>query len=161
MKSQTIKKSMESDTFEAIIEFFINQGISFHLRDKTDTKSIERVIKSSVEGCNLLVHDRRMGESLPSARLRPTAFVKRQPFKQQRDDKKMLTPLSGTAEEKRLRWDRSHPIASRSIAAAAWLVLVAALITQIPNTINSLMWTLSHLPYAPSLAPVPSFPLPE
>lgn len=76
-------------------------------------------------------------------------------------EKKMLTPLPGTAEEKRLRWDRSHPIASRSIAAAAWLVLVAALITQIPNTINSLVWTLSHLPCAPSLAPVPSFSLPE
>ena len=41
MKSQTIKKSMESGALEAIVEFFINQGISFHLRDKTDTKSIE------------------------------------------------------------------------------------------------------------------------
>ena len=39
MKSQTIKKS------EAIVEFFINQGISFHLRDKTDTKSIERGLR--------------------------------------------------------------------------------------------------------------------
>lgn len=77
---------MEPGTFEATIEFFINQGISFHLRDKTDAKSIERVIKSSVGGRNLLVHDRRMGESLPNARLCPTAFVKRQQFEQQRDD---------------------------------------------------------------------------
>ena len=45
LKSQTIKKSMESGALEAIVEFFINQGISFHLRDKTDTKSIERGLR--------------------------------------------------------------------------------------------------------------------
>ena len=45
MKSQAIKKSMESGALEAIVEFFINQGISFHLRDKTDTKSIERGLR--------------------------------------------------------------------------------------------------------------------
>lgn len=77
---------MESGALEAIVEFFVNQGIGFHLRDETDAKSIERAIKSPVEGRNPLVRYRRMGESLPNTRLCPTAFIKRQQFKQQRDN---------------------------------------------------------------------------
>ncbi|MCR2034309.1 hypothetical protein [Adlercreutzia mucosicola] len=49
-----------------------------------------------------------------------------------------LLPLPGTAEALRLAFDREHPVASRVIAAVSWAVLVVALVTQIPNLLNSL-----------------------
>ncbi|MCI9207798.1 hypothetical protein [Adlercreutzia caecimuris] len=50
-----------------------------------------------------------------------------------------LLPLPGTAETLRLAFDREHPVASRVIAAVSWAVLAVALVTQIPNLLNSLV----------------------
>jgi len=36
-------------------------------------------------------------------------------------------------------FDREHPVASRVIAAVSWAVLAVALVTQIPNLLNSLV----------------------
>lgn len=49
-----------------------------------------------------------------------------------------LVPLPGTAEAWRLSFDRRHPIASKAIAVISWTVLAVALVTQIPNLLNSL-----------------------
>jgi hypothetical protein len=47
----------------------------------------------------------------------------------------MLTPVDGTAEAWRLRLARERPDASRLIGAVSWLVLVVALIYEIPQLI--------------------------
>ncbi len=49
-----------------------------------------------------------------------------------------LTPLPGTAEDRRLSFGREHPVASMLLAAAAWIVLAVALVTQVPNLLNSI-----------------------
>lgn len=49
-----------------------------------------------------------------------------------------LVPAPGSAEHLRLRFAEQHPAASRAIAALAWAVLVVALVTQLPVTLNSL-----------------------
>lgn len=49
-----------------------------------------------------------------------------------------LVPAPGSAEYLRMRFDHQHPALSRSIAVIAWVVLVVALVTQLPVTLNSL-----------------------
>lgn len=61
-------------------------------------------------------------------------------------------PAPGTGEERRARFERSHPTASRVIAALAWTILVVALVTQIPELLN----LLGHL----TGWSVPTFDLP-
>lgn len=71
-----------------------------------------------------------------------------------------LAPLPETAEARRAAFDRQHPVASRLMAAAAWLVLAVALATQIPNLANSLAngAALVGFPLGFSL---PTLPLPD
>lgn len=71
-----------------------------------------------------------------------------------------LTPLPGTAEAKRKVFEQNHPRVSKTIAAASWLVLVVALITQIPNLINGLLGTIAVLGFSFG-APLPVLPLPS
>ena len=67
---------------------------------------------------------------------------------------RLLTPLPGTAEAKRTLFEQNHPDVSKAIAASSWLVLVVALITQIPNLING--WhSAPNIPLA-SLGKYPS-----
>ena len=49
-----------------------------------------------------------------------------------------LVPLPGTAEDHRLSFGRTHPVASALLAAAAWIVLAIALVTQVPNLLNGI-----------------------
>lgn len=87
--------------------------------------------------------------------------MKRACFFEEGGRKQKLRPLRGTAEERRLSFDRAHPLVSRSIAAVAWSVLVIALVTQIPNMINGLAKALSFLPLAFSISPIPTFSFPD
>lgn len=87
--------------------------------------------------------------------------MKRACFFEEGGRKQKLRPLRGTAEERRLSFDRTHPLASRSIAAVAWSMLVIALVTQIPNTINGLAKALSFLPLASPISPIPTFSFPD
>lgn len=64
-----------------------------------------------------------------------------------------LAPLPGTAEDRRLSFGRKHPVASALLAAAAWVVLAVALVTQVPNLLNG----IGHL----TGWSVPTFGLPE
>ena len=70
-----------------------------------------------------------------------------------------LLPLPGTAEALRLAFDYEHPMASRAIAVVAWAVLMVALITQIPNLLNSLAQGAAWLGF-PLEFSVPTFALP-
>ena len=49
-----------------------------------------------------------------------------------------LAPAPGSAEYLRLRFAQQHPAVSRAIAVLAWVVLVVALVTQLPVTLNNL-----------------------
>ncbi len=49
-----------------------------------------------------------------------------------------LAPAPGSAEYLRLRFAQQHPAVSRVIAILTWVVLVVALVTQLPVTLNSL-----------------------
>lgn len=73
----------------------------------------------------------------------------------------MLQPLPGTAEFARACFGREHPVASAAIAAVAWCTLLVALVTQVPNVINSLvgLTDLLHIPVP--VAKVPTFGLPD
>ena len=71
-----------------------------------------------------------------------------------------LTPLPGTAEGKRAAFGRRHPAASRAMAALSWAVLVVALVTQIPNVLNSLA-NGAALAGVPLSFTVPTFALPD
>lgn len=74
---------------------------------------------------------------------------------------KALLPLPGTAEGQRMLFDRTHPHISRALAFAAWVVLVFALITQVPHAVNGLLDVLSRLPFGLQLPSVPVCSLPE
>lgn len=74
--------------------------------------------------------------------------------------KQTLRPLPGTAEAQRLYFDREHPHISRTIAVLAWIILVVALVTQIPNMINGLANLFQYLPIALQIPLVPTFSLP-
>lgn len=71
-----------------------------------------------------------------------------------------LQPLPGTAEDRRLRFEGEHPAASRVIAAVAWCVLAIALVTQIPNTVNSLGGLVETFSLPIPRPDVPTFALP-
>ena len=47
----------------------------------------------------------------------------------------MLTPVDGTAEGWRLRLERERPDASRLIGAVSWIVLLVALLYEVPQLI--------------------------
>jgi hypothetical protein len=47
-----------------------------------------------------------------------------------------LRPAAGTAEARRAGFERDHPRASRLIGALAWIILVVALIVEIPQLID-------------------------
>jgi len=47
----------------------------------------------------------------------------------------MLTPVDGTAEAWRLQLERERPEASRLIGAVSWIVLLAALLYEVPQLI--------------------------
>jgi hypothetical protein len=47
-----------------------------------------------------------------------------------------LRPAPGTAEARRAAFDRNHPLAGRVIGPLAWLILVVALIVEIPELID-------------------------
>lgn len=49
-----------------------------------------------------------------------------------------LVPAPGSAEYLRLRFAERHPAVSRATAVFAWAVLVVALVTQLPVTLNNL-----------------------
>lgn len=72
----------------------------------------------------------------------------------------MLQPLPGTAEFARGRFGREHPVASAAIAVVAWCTLLVALVTQVPNAINSLVGLIDLLHIPVSVAKVPVFDLP-
>lgn len=72
-----------------------------------------------------------------------------------------LTPLEGTAEDKRLRFEKQYPLASKTIAVAAWIILFIALVTQIPNLLNSLSNLADTMSLPVSLPKVPTFNLPD
>lgn len=72
---------------------------------------------------------------------------------------RLLTPLPGTAEAKRTLFEQNYPDVSKAIAASSWLVLVVALITQIPNLINGLLGAITMLGFSFG-TPLPTFPLP-
>lgn len=60
---------------------------------------------------------------------------------------RQLVPLPGTAEARRLGFERAHPALSALMAAGAWLVLAVALVTQAPNLINGVsFWTGLEVP---------------
>ena len=63
-----------------------------------------------------------------------------------------LVPLPGTAEAWRFGFARKHPALNALLAVGAWAVLVAALVTQIPNLLNNLSFLTGW--------PVPTFGLP-
>lgn len=48
-------------------------------------------------------------------------------------DVRDVPPMPGTAEAWRDRMDRERPTASRAVGVAAWVVLVVALVTQVPQ----------------------------
>lgn len=75
--------------------------------------------------------------------------------------KQTLRPLPGTAEAQRLHFDREHPYISRAVAALAWIILVVALVTQIPNMINGLANLFQCLPIALRIPLVPTFSFPD
>ena len=52
------------------------------------------------------------------------------------DETTMLTPVDGTAEGWRLRLERERPELSRRIGAISWLVLVVALVNEVPQLIG-------------------------
>lgn len=64
-----------------------------------------------------------------------------------------LVPLPGTAEDRRLSFGRAHPAVSMLLAAAAWIVLAIALVTQMPNLLNGIGYLAGWS--------VPTFGLPE
>ncbi len=70
-----------------------------------------------------------------------------------------LSPLPGTAEAARQRFDQEHPTLSRMIAIISWVVLVVALVTQIPNAINGISNGLAALGFPLGFS-VPTFALP-
>lgn len=72
-----------------------------------------------------------------------------------------LTPLEGTAEDVRLRFERRHPVVSKVISSAAWTVLLVALVTQVPNLVNSFLNVVDMMPLPVSLPRVPAFDLPD
>lgn len=47
-----------------------------------------------------------------------------------------VAPMPGTAEAWRDRMDRERPTASRAVGVAAWVVLVVALVTQVPQLLE-------------------------
>ena len=47
----------------------------------------------------------------------------------------MLTPVDGTAEAWRLRLARDRPVASRRVGAISWIVLVVALVYEVPQLV--------------------------
>ena len=75
--------------------------------------------------------------------------------------KQMLRPLPGTAEARRLRFDREHPHVSRAVAVLAWIILVVALVTQIPNMINGLANLFQYLSIDLPIPLVPTFSFPD
>ncbi len=64
-----------------------------------------------------------------------------------------LAPALGSAEYLRMRFEHQHPVLSRSIAVLAWVILVVALVTQIPVTLNSFGYWFGFT--------VPTFALPS
>ena len=70
-----------------------------------------------------------------------------------------LSPLPGTAEAARQRFDQEHPMLSRMIAIISWAALVVALVTQIPNAINGISNGLTALGF-PLEFSIPTFALP-
>lgn len=51
---------------------------------------------------------------------------------------RLLVPLPGTAEDRRLSFGRTHPAASMLLAGVAWIILATALVTQVPNLLNGI-----------------------
>ena len=64
-----------------------------------------------------------------------------------------LVPLAGTAEAKRMAFDRERPALSTLIAALSWIVLAIAAITQVPNMLNGIGRVVGFS--------VPAFALPD
>lgn len=72
----------------------------------------------------------------------------------------MLQPLPGTAEFARGHFGRKHPVANAAIAAVAWCTLLVALVTQVPNAINSLAGLVDLLHIPAPIMKVSTFNLP-
>lgn len=72
-----------------------------------------------------------------------------------------LTPLEGTAEDKRLRFEKRYPLTSKVVAVAAWTILFVALVTQIPNLLNSLSNLVDMMSLPVPLPKVPTLNLPD
>jgi len=67
-----------------------------------------------------------------------------------------VPPVPGTAEAWRDHLDRAHPTASRAVGVTAWVVLVVALLTQVPQLLELVSgFTGWSPPFVPDLpAPV-------
>lgn len=72
-----------------------------------------------------------------------------------------LTPLEGTAEDKRLRFEKRYPLTSKVVAVAAWTILFVALVAQIPNLLNSLSNLVDMMSLPVPLPKVPTLNLPD
>ncbi|MFE6236832.1 hypothetical protein [Cellulosimicrobium sp. NPDC057862] len=71
-------------------------------------------------------------------------------------DVRDVPPMAGTAEAWRDRMDRERPTASRAVGVAAWVVLVVALVTQVPQLLDLVSgftgWTPPFVPDLPASA---------
>ncbi|KLN36306.1 hypothetical protein FB00_00185 [Cellulosimicrobium funkei] len=69
-------------------------------------------------------------------------------------DVRDVPPMPGTAEAWRDRMDRERPTASRAVGIAAWVVLVVALVTQVPQLLDLVSgvtgWTPPFVPDLPA-----------
>jgi hypothetical protein len=65
-----------------------------------------------------------------------------------------VPPMPGTAEAWRDRMDRERPTASRAVGVTAWVVLVVALVTQVPQLLDLVSgftgWTPPFVPDLPA-----------
>lgn len=69
-------------------------------------------------------------------------------------DRQDVPPMPGTAEAWRDRMDRERPTASRAVGVTAWVVLVVALVTQVPQLLDLVsgftVWTPPFVPDLPA-----------
>jgi hypothetical protein len=66
-----------------------------------------------------------------------------------------LPPAPGTAEARRANFERQHPTGSRLLGAASWVILVIALVIEIPQLIDLLAEKLNFAFDSPLLLPSP------
>jgi hypothetical protein len=66
-----------------------------------------------------------------------------------------LRPAPGTAEARRVSFERRHPTASRLIGVASWAILVAAVVLEIPQLVDLVADKLGFEFDSPLLLPSP------